>query len=173
MTATIAQPPRIVPLDSSHDRAAFACGKAPLDLFLQRQARQEMKRLVSVTYVLVGAHAREIAGYYTLSATSVLLADLPDATARRLPRYPAVPATLLGRLAVATKYQRQRLGELLLMDALRRSADAGRSIGSTAVVTDAKDEEAQRFYERYGFIPLNSVPQRLFLPMATVQQLFA
>lgn len=167
--AAIRQPPRIVPLDQAHDRAAFACGTLPLDTYLQKQARQDMRRRVAVTYVLAGSNDREIAGYYTLSATSLLLADLPETIARQLPRYPAVPATLLGRLAVASKSRGQRLGELLLRDALHRSAGTSRTIGSTAVVTDAKDEDAQAFYERYGFLRLTTVPRRLFLPMATME----
>ncbi len=129
--------------------------------------------MVSVTYVLQGAKASDIAGYYSLAATSVLLSDLPADVANRLPRYPAVPATLLGRLAVASDYQGQRLGELLLMDALRRSWETSRTIGSTAVITDAKNTGAQRFYEKYDFKTFGGNPRRLFLPMATVKQLFA
>jgi predicted GNAT family N-acyltransferase len=132
-----------------------------------------MERMVSVTYVLLGAEPGHVAGYYTLSATSVLLNELPTDVAKRLPRYPAVPATLLGRLAVATEYRGQRLGELLLMDALHRSLESRRTIGSTAVITDAKDEEAQRFYEKYDFRPFKGIPRRLFLPMATVKRLFS
>ena len=173
MSPSIIHPPHIEPLGSHHDRAAFVCGKPPLETYFSRQARQEMERRVSVTYVLSGAEPADVAGYYTLAATSVLLNDLPTDVARRLPRYPAVPATLLGRLAIATKYQGQRLGELLLMDALRRSWDNSRSIGSTAVITDAKDDEAQRFYEKYNFRSFGGMPRRLFLPMATVEQLFA
>ena len=128
--------------------------------------------MVSVTYVLLGAVPGQIAGYYTLSATSVLLNDLPTDVTKRLPRYPAVPATLLGRLAVATEYRGQRLRELLLMDALHRSLEGSRTIGSTAVITDAKDEDAQRFYQKYGFRPFEGIARRSFLPMATVKQLF-
>jgi predicted GNAT family N-acyltransferase len=169
---SIIQPPTIEPLGSHHDRAAFTCGKAPLDNYLSRQARQDMERMVSVTYVLLGTGPGEVAGYYTLSATSVLLDDLPTDVAKRLPRYPAVPATLLGRLAVATAYRGHRLGELLLIDALRRSLGNCRTIGSTAVITDAKDGDAQRFYEKYGFRTFEGIPRRLFLPMATVKELF-
>jgi len=128
--------------------------------------------MVSVTYVLQGTKPSDIAGYYTLAATSVLLNDLPAGVAKRLPRYPAVPATLLGRLAVASEYQGQRLGELLLMDALRRCWETSKTIGSTAVITDAKDAGAQRFYEKYDFRAFEGIPRRLFLPMATVKQLF-
>ena len=128
--------------------------------------------MVAVTYVLSGAEPQDIAGYYTLAATSVLLNALPPDIARRLPRCPHCPGNPLGRLAVASKYQGRRLGELLLMDALRRSLDNSRTIGSTAVITDAKDDDAQRFYEKYDFQPFEGIPRRLFLPMATVKRLF-
>ena len=173
MRPSIIQPPHIEPLGSHHDRAAFICGKPALETWLTRQAGQEMERMVSVTYVLQGAEPSEIAGYYTLAATSVLLNDLPEGVAKRLPRYPAVPATLLGRLAVALGYQGQRLGELLLMDALRRSWETSKTIGSTAVITDAKDADARRFYEKYDFRAFAGTPGRLFLPMATVRRLFS
>ena len=171
-SAHIIRPPGIEPLDRHHDRAAFACGKPPLDAFLAKHAHQEMKRRVSVTYVLSGATLAEVAGYYTLAATSVLLSDLPPAIARRLPRYPAVPATMLGRLAVASHYRGQRLGELLLLDALDRSLQYSEAIGSTAVITDAKDDESASFYRRYDFQPFAGAPRRLFIPMGTVAQLF-
>jgi GNAT superfamily N-acetyltransferase len=172
MPPSITQPPHIEPLGSHHDRAAFTCGKPVLETYLTRQAKQEMERMGSVTYVLQGAEASIVAGYYTLAATSVLLNDMPADVAKRLPRYPAVPATLLGRLAVSSEYQGQGLGELLLMDALRRSWESSKTIGSTAVITDAKDEGAQRFYERYDFRAFEGIPRRLFLPMATVKRLF-
>ncbi|HET8648850.1 MAG TPA: GNAT family N-acetyltransferase [Gemmatimonadales bacterium] len=127
---------------------------------------------MSVTYVLIGATGAEIAGYYTLAATSVLLSDLPPAVAKRLPKYPAVPAILIGRLAVALNYRGQGLGELLLIDALRRSLQSSETIGATAVVTDAKDEEAASFYRRYDFQQCEGMPRRLFIPMGTVAQLF-
>jgi predicted GNAT family N-acyltransferase len=131
-----------------------------------------MERMVSVTYMLQGAKPPDIAGYYTLAATSVLLNDLPAGVAKRLPRYPAVPATLLGRVVVASEYQGRRLGELLLMDALRRSWETSKTIASTAVITHAKDADTRRFYEKYDLRAFEGIPRRLFLPMATVKQLF-
>lgn len=163
---------RIEPLGPHHDRAAFTCGNPALDAFLVKQAGQEMRRMVSVTYALSGATRAEVAGYYTLAATSVQLSDLPPAIVRRLPRYPTVPATLLARLAVDSRCRGRRLGELLLLDALKRSLDGSRAIGSTAVITDAKDGDARRFYEHYDFRAFGGMPRRLFLPMATISELF-
>ena len=112
-----------------------------------------------------------LGGYYTLSATAVKLADLPDQTARRLPRYPLVPATLLGRLAVDRRFQAKGYGRFLLADALYRVAR--NEIASFAVIVDAKDESARRFYERESFLPFADQPMKLFRPVADIKQLFA
>lgn len=131
-----------------------------------------MERGVGVVYVLVPANEpNEIAGFYSLSSTSVKLADWPEDVRKKLPRYPLVPATLIGRLAISVSYRGHRLGEWLLIDALRRSLDASKTVGSTAVVVDAKDAEVVAFYTRYGFIPFPDQPQRLFLPIKTIAQL--
>jgi ribosomal protein S18 acetylase RimI-like enzyme len=159
-------------LAGKHDRDGFDCGVVPLNTYLQQYARQDMGRGASTAYVLVpAATPKEIAGFYTLAATSVRLSDLPNSTARKLPRYPVVPATLLGRLAVSVRFQRQRLGEWLLVDALKRSLGASAAVGSTAVIVDAKDDAGVRFYERYGFERLPEQPRRLFITMKTISSL--
>ncbi|MBM3277306.1 MAG: GNAT family N-acetyltransferase [Candidatus Handelsmanbacteria bacterium] len=173
MAATLPFPFLIEPLGKHHHRAAFSSGSPPLDHYLQQQAGQEARRHLAVTFVLVDADRQILAGYYTLSATSIRLGELPTEIAQKLPRYPLVPATLLGRLAVDTSYQGKRLGEFLLMDALRRSFTQSQAIASMAVVVDAKDEGARRFYERYGFIKFPDQPFRLFLPMQTIAKLFS
>jgi GNAT superfamily N-acetyltransferase len=111
-----------------------------------------------------------IAGYYTLSATSVQLGELPAQTVRKLPRYPLVPATLLGRLAVDRRHQGKGYGRFLLGDALYRAARS--EIASFAVIVDAKDENAQRFYERESFLPFPDQPMKLFRPMTDIRRLF-
>lgn len=173
MAPPILAPAVITPLDRSHDRAAFRCGVEPLDRYLATQAAQDMRKLVAVTYVLAGATRTEVAGYYTLASTSVPVHDVPASVAKGLPRYPVLPATLLGRLAVAEARHGQGLGELLLMDALRRSLEHAGIIGAMAVVTHAKDEAAARFYRRYDFQPFPASPFHLFLPMAVVRSLFS
>lgn len=162
---------RFETLGPRHDRDGFSCGIEALDNYLRRQARQDFKKRVSVAFVLT-PDGITIAGYYTLSQYSVLLEEVPAEVARRLPRYPQVPATLLGRLAVHTRFRGRRLGELLLMDALKRALDGSRQVASAAVVVDAKNDAARAFYLRYGFLELPSRPDRLFLPMATIEQLF-
>jgi GNAT superfamily N-acetyltransferase len=111
-----------------------------------------------------------IAGYYTLSSTSVQLSELPAQIVRKLPRYPPVPATLLGRLAVDRRQQGKGYGRFLLADALYRASRS--EVASFAVIVDAKDENARRFYERESFLPFPDQPMKLFRPMADIEQLF-
>jgi ribosomal protein S18 acetylase RimI-like enzyme len=159
------------PLGAQHDRASFSCGVEPLDNYLKKQARQDIKKRVAAVFVLT-PDDKTIGGYYTLSQFSVDLGILPQETARRLPKYPVVPATLIGRLAVNASFRGQGIGELLLMDAFRRSLTLSKQIASAAVIVDAKDDRAMSFYRKYGFLELSRIPGRLFLPMATVEQLF-
>ena len=165
--------PSIEPLGSQHDRAAFDCGNDSLTRYFQTQAGQDLRRRAAVPFVLVDGDSDAVAGFYTLSAYNIDMGELPPELARRFPRYPYAPATLLGRLAVDRRYQGMGLGRLLLMDALRRSMEHSREIASIAVVVDAIDDAARDFYERYGFIRFPDHPYKLFLPMSTMATLFA
>ncbi len=158
----------VEPLGGHHDRASFACGVAALDHYFRQQAGQDQRRHVAAVFVLVDRRDGSPAGFYTLSAASVELTELAPALARRLPRYPLLPALLIGRLAVDRRYQGQGLGGLLLADALRRCAGLRSELGAIAVVVDAKDDAATAFYERFGFQRFASHPRRLYLPMATI-----
>ena len=160
----------IEPLGSHHDRAAFSCGEHALDAYIRRQASQDARRRVAQVFVAVADKPRDIAGYYTLSAASFEWDELPAELARRLPHYP-VPAAVIGRLAVDHRSQRRGLGEILLLDAIRRIVRASSAIGVYAVIVDAKNERARAFYERYGFRSFPSTPRRLFLPLQTFEQL--
>jgi predicted GNAT family N-acyltransferase len=113
-----------------------------------------------------------IAGFYTLSAHVVSLGDLPENVSKKLPRYPNVPPTPLGRLAVSTDFRGKGSGELLPLDAFRRLFVNAQEVASAAVVVDAKDERARDFYLRHNFIPLPSQPNRLFYPVKTIENLF-
>jgi GNAT superfamily N-acetyltransferase len=164
---------RIEPLAPGHNRASFRCGVPELDRYLREQAGQDQRRKVAACYVAVDPAApKAVLGYYTLSAYSVRLHQLPRATIRKLPRYPDVPAALIGRLAVADHYHGQRLGEELLIDALERTLSLRDTIGVFAVVVDALSEAAAGFYARFGFTAFPSEPLRLFLPMATIEAAF-
>ena len=112
----------------------------------------------------VSVVAQDVAGYYTLTATGIALGALSPEVARKPPRYPVVPAALLARLAVARHYQGQGVGGILLADALMSTARP--ELGVFAMVVDAKDEAAQRFYEHYGFTLLPGEVRRLCLPIA-------
>lgn len=161
----------IEPLSPKHNRADFSCGVEALDAYLHRQAGQDLRKQVAVPFVL-SPDGNTIAGYDTLSQYAVQLALVPEEIARKLPKYPMVPATLIGRLAVSTRFRGQGHGATLLMDALLRSLRSGREIASAGVVVDAKDSEAIAFYTKYGFLELPKVGRRLFLPMGTVEKLF-
>ena len=161
---------QIKPLKSHHDRTGFSCGVPALDTYLQRQARQDLERKLAAVFVLT-SDGKRISGFYTLSAHSILAADLPEGHAKKLPRFP-LPVTLLGRMGVSQDLQGQRLGEFLLMHALERAWIGSQQVASWAVVVDAKSG-ARDFYLRYDFVPLPSQPDRLFLPMTTIEKLFA
>lgn len=161
----------VEPLGRQHDRTAFHCGADALDRYLKQQARQDADKRVAAPFVAVNPPNTRVLGYYTLSASVVTLTDLPDELTRKLPRYPQLPVTLLGRLAVDQSARGQRLGEHLLLDALHRSLTHADEIAAMAVVVDAKDENAAAFYRHYGFIPLQAQPRRLYVPMRVVAQL--
>lgn len=160
---------RIEPLGDRANREAFSCGVEALDRYFRTQAGRDSRKRVASCFVLV-ADDGSVAGYYTLSATSIALTDLSPAFVKKLPRYPALPATLMGRLAIDQRQRGRGLGELLLFDAFSRTLRS--EIASYAFVVDAKDDSAQAFYERYRFIRLPSAGRRLFLPLAEIAALF-
>ena len=167
----MSEPRRIIePLARHHDRGAFSSGVASLDRYLRQQARQDMDRRVAAVFVLVGDSAQQVAGYYALSATGALLSDLPPDVVKHLPRYPVVPAILLGRLAVDRRFRGRRYGELLVTDALHRSFRSSSEIGAAVIIVHAIDAEARTFHERYGFVRLPTNVFRLLLPMSTVEK---
>lgn len=158
----------IGPLERDHDRPGFHCGVASLDGYIQKQARQDVKRHVSRVFVAnTLAQPKVIVGYYTLSSLSIELGQLPDALARKLPRHP-VPAALLGRLAVDQAAQGHGVGKMLLVDAIKRTLAVSDEIAIYAMVVDAIDERSERFYRQFGFTPLSSGKQRLFLPLKSL-----
>jgi GNAT superfamily N-acetyltransferase len=160
---------RIEALGRQHDRRSFSSGVEPLDRYFQAQIGQDARNNIAAPFVLVLSDGK-IGGFYTLSSTAVKVAELPAEVTRRLPRYPLVPATLLGRLAVDRSCRGRGYGRHLLADALHRVARS--EIASFAVIVDAKDEAARRFYERESFLPFPDQPMKLFLPMAQIAKLF-
>jgi GNAT superfamily N-acetyltransferase len=160
---------RIEILGPVHNRTLFACGVEPLDRYFHTQAGQDARKNMAASFVLVLADGT-IGGFYTLSATAVNVGELPSEVTRKLPRYPLVPATLLGRLAVDLRFRGMGYGRHLLADALYRAAQS--EIASFAVIVDAKNDDARRFYERESFIALPDRPNRLFRTMADIAGLF-
>lgn len=157
---------RVELLGPQHERATFCSGSDPLDRYFQQQVSQDVRRRVTSCFVAL-TDTRQIAGYYTLAATSVLLGELPPAMAKKLPRYPSVPAVRMGRLAVDQHFRGKGLGGALLADALARACQA--EIAAFALVVDAKDRNAADFYRPHGFIALMATPLTLFLPLATAR----
>lgn len=160
---------RIEPLRESHERAEFSCGKSPLDDFLRLRASQYERRRLGRTYVALFPGALTVAGYYTLAAGAIAIANLPPEAAKRLPKHP-VPVILLGRLAVDQKARGQGLGKALLRDALRRSLDLSEQLGLFAIEVLAIDADAKKFYTKYGFVPLADNDLHLFLPITTIEE---
>jgi GNAT superfamily N-acetyltransferase len=162
---------KVEPLGPRHNRNAFSCGVPALDRYLQKQARQDVSKGVAAAFVIT-ADGATIAGFYTLSSSLINLRDLPDDFVRTLPRYPDVPATLLGRLAVASGFRGQGLGESLLIDAMRRVLRTTRDVATTAIVVDAKDDSALQFYLRHDFVPLPDQQSRLVFRLKKIAKCF-
>lgn len=156
-------------LTKQHDRSKFSCGVDVLDDYLKRRVGQEQRRGVTFPYVLTRGDDPNVLAYYTLSATSVDLSDLPPAMAKQL-GYPAAPAALIGRLAVDQSLQGQGAGQLVLVDALRRLA-ATDSMAIMLGVVDPKDDEAERFYAKLGFERFAGDDWRMFIPFKTIKNL--
>lgn len=152
----------------AHDRSAFSCGTATLDRYLRERASQDVRRLVASCFVIVETATDTVAGYYTLAATSVPANDLPAEVLKRLPRYPVLPAALVGRLAVDQRFRRRGIGSALLADAMLRALKADTK--AFALIVQAKDENAAAFYRLEGFRPFANRPMSLFLPLATAQR---
>jgi GNAT superfamily N-acetyltransferase len=159
-------------LNSKHNRDDFSCGKELLDNYFWTQAKQDIKRKLSVCFVLVDKETDKISGYYTLSSNSISNNLIPDSFKKNLPKsYLSIPTILLGRLAVDNNFQGKGIGKLLLIDSLRRCCDISESLGIFAIIVDPLDKEAERFYEKYGFIKLPD-SGKMFLPMKTIKVLF-
>jgi ribosomal protein S18 acetylase RimI-like enzyme len=162
---------RIEPFDAKrHLRDDFSCGIESLDAYLRSRARQDKEKHAAAVFVM--AEGPAVIAYYTLSAYAIHPGELPEELVRKLPRYPSLPATLIGRLAVDLRYQRQGVGEELLMDALKRALGSTSQVASLAVVVEAENERAAKWYSGYGFLRFPDHPDKLFLPMKTIQKLF-
>ena len=154
-------PIRFELLHRRHDRSGFACGVPALDDWFRTRASQDQKRRVAQVFVALDEQG--VVGFYSLSMFTLVLDSLPVDLARKLPRYDAIPAALIGRLARHARAAGARVGDLLVADAITRVLGAAESVAAYAIVVDAKDDRGHRFYESHGFTPLPSRPHRLFL----------
>jgi GNAT superfamily N-acetyltransferase len=161
-------PFRFEALGETHDRATFCCGDDALNRYFQTQVTQDIRRRITNCFVVVEVATGHVAAYYTLSAASIPLVDLPPDEIKRLPRYPTLPAVRIGRLAVGQRFQRRGLGELMLMNAVHRTMQD--AAAAFALLVDAKNDLVAGFYRRYGFRPIAGKPRTLFLPLATAQK---
>jgi GNAT superfamily N-acetyltransferase len=161
----------ISPLGKDHDRKPFSCGQRDLDDWFQRRASQDDKRNIARVFVATDGDLG-VVGFYSLSSFTLALEDLPEEIARRLPRYDAIPAALIGRLARDVRVRGRGLGELLLADAVRRILGVSRSLAVFAIIVEAKDAAAGAFYRGFGFQAFPLRPQRLFLLASTAAAAF-
>ena len=155
-------------LAGHHDRDAFSCGEDALDRYFRTQVSQDIRRHITNCFVVVEIATGRVAAYYTLSAASIPLLDLPPDQAKRLPRYPTLPAVRIGRLAVDQRFQRRGLGEMMMMNAVSRTIQD--AAAAFALLVDAKNDAAVAFYRRYGFSSIADRPRTLFLSIETAQK---
>lgn len=161
-------------LVAAHDRQAFSCGNGQLDRYIKEQAGQDARRYVASTTVAVDeSDLTRVCGYYTLSAFSLDAGALPSELTRKLPRYPRLPAALIGRLAVSSSEKGRGLGKTLLMDALYRTyRQSPENLAVAFVVVDAIDADAVRFYRHFEFNAFVDRVDRLYLPMSVIARIF-
>lgn len=161
-----------VPLQKTFDKNSFDCGKPSLNNYIQTQASQDVRKKLSVCFVLLNPDQFTIEGYYTLSNASIPYHDVPEKLRKKSPKsYKNIPVTLLGRLAIDTKIKGRGFGSKLLIDALKRSFHvADKQIGSVAVIVDPLDEEAEKYYRHVGFVKLPT-SGKMFLDMKTIKKL--
>ena len=155
---------------AEHDRSAFTSGNDRIDTYFRQVVSQDVKRQYAICYVLVEGASAKLAGFYTLSSHAILVTEIAEETARKLPRYPSVPAALVGWLGCAVEYRGEGIGSLLLADAIHRLVQS--PVGVHAICADAIDEAAVAFYRAYQFRPFASRPRSLYLPMKTATGLF-
>jgi GNAT superfamily N-acetyltransferase len=160
--------PEITILDKSHDRTGFDCGEAELNTFLKTTARQHDQKGISRTFVLTDG-SPVILGFFTLTLCEVSPTSLPSQYARAYPDH-SLPAVRLARLAVSRRAQKQRFGELLLSEAVYRTALIADQAGVIGLFVDAKNDAARQFYRRYGFLEIPEQPLKLFLPINTIRR---
>jgi GNAT superfamily N-acetyltransferase len=162
----MSEPEPVVLLDASHDRGPFDCGVQPLNLYLKQFALQNQKKGIVRNYVT--CRGTRIVGYYSLAYGSVAVAEAPPSLAKGIGKYP-IPVMLLARLAVDVREKGQGIGKGLLKNAMLRTLQTAEIAGLKAIFVQAKDDAAERFYSKHGFIPSPDDPLHLFFPLDALQ----
>lgn len=155
---------------SRHKRDLFDCGNTALNDYLKTKLNQQMKRGVTVGYVLAAPDGR-IAGYVTLSAGELSVGVIPEG--HGFPINLPLPTTLIGRLAVDKKYQGQGLGADLLVHAIRIAVETAEQVASAVFEVDALNDQARHFYGHFGFTRLPDDELHMYLPMSDARTLIA
>jgi GNAT superfamily N-acetyltransferase len=158
-------PLSFAPLSKAHDRAGFRCGVDELDDWFRKRASQDDRR--NVARVFVALDDEGVAGFYSLSAFTLSIDEVPEDLAKKIPRHDRIPAALIGRLARDEKRRNQGMGELLVADAIRCILGASEKIAVFAIIVDAKNDAASGFYQSFGFAPFPSNSKRLFMLTST------
>ena len=152
-----------------HDRASFCRDNERIDAYFRQTVSQEIKRNYAACYVLVEKATVRIAGFYTLSSRTIALTELTQEIARKLPRYPSIPAVLIGWMGRDNGFRGQHIGTMLLYDAIARVVTS--PVGAYALCADAIDDGAADFYRAHQFQAFLSPPHRFYLPMKTAVEL--
>lgn len=150
------------PLEAHHRLDAFDCGVQSLNVWLTEHARQAVAAGSARVFITVDAEQGRVCGYYALAAAAVAHEEASERARKGQPRHP-IPAVLLARLAVDASAQGHGVGAWLLQDAMRRALSASEAVGIRVFLVHALDDNARRFYERWGFEP--SPTDRLNLQM--------
>jgi len=153
------------PISQSHDLTAFDCGNQDLNLWLKQRALLSEGRSARTTVLCEG---RRAIGYYCLATGAIERESLSSAKLRRNLPDP-IPIVVLGRLAVHRNHQGRGLGSALLKDAILKTITASKIAGVRALLVHAIDDEAAKFYGRYGFVASPLSPRSLLLPIETAK----
>nr|WP_314739316.1 GNAT family N-acetyltransferase [uncultured Haemophilus sp.] len=157
----------VLPLENlAIERNTFSCHVKALENYFHRYVSQDVKKGLAKCFVLIDHQQGKIIGYYTLSALSVSIADIPQERIHKGIPYPHIPAVLLGRLAIDDAFQKQGYGKFLIVDAMHKIKHT--SVAAALLVVDAKDDNAVSFYKKLGFIAFQEKPRKLFYPLTNI-----
>ncbi|MDE4030862.1 GNAT family N-acetyltransferase [Glaesserella parasuis] len=158
------------PLTKHHQREAFDCGNLEMNRFFKQYSRQSHEKGTSKTYISRHLDSQQIIGFYTITLSALDQQHLPELCKKRFGYYP-IPLFTLARLAVDIRYQKQGIGGMLLVKALKRCAIVAEQVGGIGLLIEAKDEDISRWYQSYGAIPLKNMPLTLILLFDTIKGL--